>query len=287
MRWPLVLLLLTCGCTADNTDTDGDGILDSDEAIYGTDPTNDDSDDDGLTDAEELDLGTDPTAADTDGDGVSDGDEEAAGLNPFDPDSDVDGFEDGVEQAQATDPLDPFSWDYDGGEWCDRRRAAETVYGDGWGNGDIAPNVGLQDQFGEDFALYQFYGNVILLDFSAGWCVPCRELAAEAQALWETYRESGFIVVHVMTRNNSNAAPDTAFLQSWAADYGITFPVALDPGSIAIDGFNDAGLYGGTIPFTVLIDTEMFVDSSYSGVVGGGAVETRIEELIAAGGGAR
>jgi hypothetical protein len=91
----------------------------------------------------------------------------------------------------------------------------------------------------------------------------------------------------VMTQDNGNATPDTDFLQSWAADYDITFPVALDPGSVAIDGFNDAGLYGGTIPFTVLIDTDMVVDSSYSGVVGGAVVEMRVEELIAARGSAQ
>jgi peroxiredoxin len=281
------LLLLTLGCAGGDIDSDGDGILDSHEVVYGTDPARADSDDDGLSDGEEVELGTNPTAADTDGDGVSDGDEQAAGLNPLDPDSDIDGFSDGEEQAGATDPLDPFSWDYEGGEWCDRRRAAETVYSTGWDYGDIAPNVRLEDQFGQDFALHQFYGNVILLDFSAGWCAPCRELAAEAQALWEDHREDGFMIVHLMIRDNSNGAPDTAFLQSWANDYGITFPVARDPDTIAIAGFDEAGLYGGTLPFTVLIDTDMVVDSSYAGVVGGGVVETRIEELIAARGGAR
>jgi hypothetical protein len=47
-------------CTVDTTDSDGDGLTDADEAIYGTDPL----------------------ISDTDNDGVNDGDEVAAGLNP-------------------------------------------------------------------------------------------------------------------------------------------------------------------------------------------------------------
>jgi peroxiredoxin len=286
MRLPLVLLLLFIACTVDDTDTDSDGLLDSEEAVYGTDPENPDSDDDGLSDAEEVSGGTDPNDADSDDDGLSDGDERAGGLNPLDPDTDLDGFDDGQEQAEGTDPQDPFSWAYDGGAWCDRGRAAETVYGTGWGSNDIVPNLQLEDQFGQTVALHQLYGNVILMDFSAGWCAPCRALAEDAQALWEAHREDGFMIVHVMTQNNTSGAPDTAFLQSWVDDYGITFPVTLDPEGVGLNGFNEAGLYGGTIPFTVLIDTNLVVDSSYAGVGGEDAVEARIEELIAARGGA-
>ena len=286
MRWPMLLVLMNFGCAEADVDSDGDGVFDSHEAIYGTHPNSADSDNDGLSDSEEIELGTNPIVADTDGDGVDDGAELDAGLDPFDADSDMDGFSDGEELDLATDPLDPFSWDYEGGRWCDRRRAAETVYGTGWELGDITPNVTLADQFGQDFDLHQFYGNVILLDFSAGWCSPCRELAEGAQALWTSHRESGFMMIHILTQDNGSSEPDTAFLQGWAEQYGIGFPVARDPSSTAIDGFGAAELYGGTIPFTVLIDSGLVIDSVYVGGEVEETVEARIEELIAARGGA-
>ncbi|QXP61455.1 carboxypeptidase regulatory-like domain-containing protein [Olleya sp. HaHaR_3_96] len=90
-----------------DTDTDGDGVIDSVEILNGTDPNNacdynvaditevitatTDCDNDGLTDAEEIngpdgdpttDDGTDPTESDTDGDGVLDGTEVANGTDP-------------------------------------------------------------------------------------------------------------------------------------------------------------------------------------------------------------
>ena len=165
MRFLYVALVIGLGCSTDPVDTDGDGISDADELVYGTAVDNADTDGDGLNDPLELQMGTNPLAADTDSDGLDDGEEDAAGLDPLDWDSDMDGFSDGDEVTAATDPLDPFSWPHEGGKWCDRSRAAESVYATGWELEDIAPDVALYDQFGQEMSLHQLYGNVILLDF--------------------------------------------------------------------------------------------------------------------------
>jgi hypothetical protein len=82
-------------------DSDGDGVLDSEERRGRCPPANGDgdaaadfvdldSDDDGLTDAEEATLGTDPTAVDSDGDGVSDlGEVRGSMTDPTDPSSTI------------------------------------------------------------------------------------------------------------------------------------------------------------------------------------------------------
>lgn len=59
-------------------DTDGDGLTDAEEVLYGTDPTNPDTDGDGVNDGDEIAAGTDPTvpdARDSDGDGLVDADD--------------------------------------------------------------------------------------------------------------------------------------------------------------------------------------------------------------------
>ena len=97
----------------------------SDYLYYGVPTSTTDSDGDGLTDTEETDTyGTDPEVADTDGDGLSDGEEvdywgadwntdidKDAVINLLDNDSDGDGFDDGEELADNTDPSDPQSYD--------------------------------------------------------------------------------------------------------------------------------------------------------------------------------
>jgi outer membrane protein assembly factor BamB len=73
------------------TDSDGDGLIDSEEVALGTDPDDPDTDADGLSDGDEVHgtygYVTDPLLDDTDGDGVSDGDEIHWGYDPLNPNS--------------------------------------------------------------------------------------------------------------------------------------------------------------------------------------------------------
>ena len=65
------------------TDSDFDGIINTDETKYGTSPTSADTDGDGLLDKDEIFIyHTNPLKADTDGDGKSDGYEVRHGTSP-------------------------------------------------------------------------------------------------------------------------------------------------------------------------------------------------------------
>ena len=103
-------------------DTDGDGLLDTDEFILGTRPNNVDTDGDGYQDGAETgtgvwvnvtDTGTSPLSPDTDGDGLLDGVESNTGLfvdaantgsSPLVKDTDSDYTPDGDEVRLGTDP---------------------------------------------------------------------------------------------------------------------------------------------------------------------------------------
>jgi hypothetical protein len=101
-----------------STDTDGDTIVDVQEAALGTNPAVKDTDADGLDDnIENATNNTNPLVADTDGDGLSDGQEDTdksgnvsgTETDPSAWDTDDDGVNDGVEIAQSTDPLSAAS----------------------------------------------------------------------------------------------------------------------------------------------------------------------------------
>jgi peroxiredoxin len=283
MRFPFLFLLLTTSlaCGADeSSDTDEDGLTFAEEERIGTDPENPDTDGDGLGDAEEMNLGTSPTLADTDTDGIDDGAEVSGGTNPIAMDSDGDSFADGDELTAETDPMDRFSWPYGGEKWPDFLHLSEQVYSTGWSTGDIMPNFTASDQNGQPVQLYQFYGYVILLDFSAGWCIPCRQTAGTSQTLWEEYRAQGFLVIHVLIEpNTQGTATTTEFAELWAHDYGIEFPVLVDNEKVAYSNLQQGDLYRGTIPFMVLLDPFMQADSAY----GNGQeslIKTRVETLL-------
>ena len=64
--------------------------------------------------------------------------------------------------------------------------------------GNPAPEIAKNDLVtGKPFALSSLKGKVVLLDFWASWCVPCRKSNPHVKALYEKYRKKGFDVVYV------------------------------------------------------------------------------------------
>ena len=117
------------GTALNASDTDGDGLTDSQEATLGTSPLLAYTDGDGMNDSwESVHPGFDPAVdnatdadpdnnanADPDGDGASNQQESDAGTDPANPDSDGDGISDGTEIGQGTSPNDradtiPVKW---------------------------------------------------------------------------------------------------------------------------------------------------------------------------------
>ena len=102
-------------------DSDGDGLTDEEETVYGTDPTLRDTDDDGLSDFFEIKLSSpgyelNPLEQDSpcdlmdewpdsDQDGLTDCEEYVKGTNRYVADSDSDGIPDGIEFLTGTNPL--------------------------------------------------------------------------------------------------------------------------------------------------------------------------------------
>jgi thiol-disulfide isomerase/thioredoxin len=261
MSWPILgaLLLLATGC---GTDLDGDG----------------------LSWAEERDLGTDPGEADSDGDGLSDGDEvNEWGTDPLAADSDGDGYDDGTEVDEGTSPSDGFSWPEGDCRWPDfsDEAAADGVVGTGWALGDVMPNFGLFDSHGGPLSLYQYYGFVILLDFSAGWCNPCRAVAQDAEQLYQQHKAQGFTLIHIMLHgNNDGIYADTEFLNEWAEEYGLTFPVTREEEpEFVTNSLRSAGTMVGGIPNFVILDRDLRIDFQASGYPDDD-VRARIAELM-------
>ena len=230
-----------------------------------------DDDLDGLDNPTELELGTDPENADTDGDGLSDYAEVYLGTDPLMADTDQDGFDDDFELDHSSDPLDWLSYPWGEGiaQWPDNRHRAEVDHGaPGFDLGQQAPDLELVDQYGNEFSLHQFWGHVVLIDYSAGWCGPSRTLAEASEALFAELAPDGFTFIHVMADDNHSGGgiTDPRFLEGYAEEYGLTHPVARDQDHHSTHEYVvHSDQYTGGIPFLLLLDQHMVVVDSATG----------------------
>jgi thiol-disulfide isomerase/thioredoxin len=108
-------------------------------------------------------------------------------------------------------------------------------------DGPPAPDFTLADLTGTPHTLSDYQGQVVLLDFWATWCGPCRQAMPHVQELWDTYRDRGLMVFGI---NVSDTADVAEFMRKQGFDY----PVLLD-GDLVANDYNVSG-----IPAFVVID---------------------------------
>ena len=71
--------------------------------------------------------------------------------------------------------------------------------------GDLAPELTLPDTQGKTFALSSLRGSVVLLDFWASWCRPCRENSPELVKLYAKFKGQGLQILGVSVDDNPSA----------------------------------------------------------------------------------
>jgi len=79
----------------------------------------------------------------------------------------------------------------------------------------------MMDQNGKQVNLYDHYGKVIILDFSAMWCGPCMMAAMDADEIVKKFGEDNVVYITVLIENSSGDAPIQKNLEDWAEAFGI------------------------------------------------------------------
>lgn len=93
----------------------------------------------------------------------------------------------------------------------------------------------LADLEGKSWHLQELKGKVVLVNFWATWCPPCRKEMPDLQALYDKYKGEGLVVLSI---SDEEAAKVTPFI----AERKITYPVLLDPGRKVNEAFVVEGI---------------------------------------------
>jgi len=139
------------------------------------------------------------------------------------------------------------------------------------GGGTPAPNFSLQDLNGQALSLAKYHGRVVLLDFWATWCGPCREEIPQFVALQDRYRDQGLQVIGISM--DDGPKPVRGFYREFKMNY----PVALGTEQVAES-------YGGVmgLPVTFLIDRDGRLAAKYDGAVEMATIEHQVRALLQA-----
>lgn len=103
-----------------------------------------------------------------------------------------------------------------------------TLAGEGFNTGQVIPEFRAIDQHGDEVSLWQFYGQLIVLDISTLWCSPCQDLAVDVEETSQEYLDEGVMYLTLLPENLSVQTPTVDDLVYWAESFGITAPVLAD-----------------------------------------------------------
>ena len=91
---------------------------------------------------------------------------------------------------------------------------------------DVAPDFTLKSLEGSNLRLDEYKGQVVLINFWATWCGPCRQELPLLDRIHQRYQDAGFAVLGINVEGASKA--DEA--QAMVSKAGVTFPVLVDEG---------------------------------------------------------
>jgi|ATLU01.1.fsa_nt_gi peroxiredoxin len=107
----------------------------------------------------------------------------------------------------------------------------------------IAKDFSLLDIAGKAHGLSDYRGRVLIVNFWATWCPPCREEMPSMQRAWEQLRDDNVVILGI------NVGEDKEAILRFTAEYPVTFPLLMDQDSRVSNEWSVLGL-----PSTFAID---------------------------------
>jgi peroxiredoxin len=134
--------------------------------------------------------------------------------------------------------------------------------------GNLAPDFTLETLKGQQ-SLSDFRGQVVMLNFWASWCGPCRVEMPDVQAVYEAYEAEGFVVLGV------NIGETEQTVSEFVDQFDLSFPIMLDGKAQVARQF---GAF--SIPTSYFLDRDGVIQKIQRGAVPASFIEDVITPLL-------
>lgn len=137
--------------------------------------------------------------------------------------------------------------------------------------GQAAPDIQLKDLSGKPVSLSSFKGKVIVVDFWASWCGPCKQSMPFLEKLSKTYKEKGLIVLGVNIDNDAKSA------KKFLDEVKVSFTIVNDADKKVAKAYAPP-----TMPSSYIIDRDGKVRRVHAGFRTGDTkeLESEIQKLL-------
>ncbi len=132
-----------------------------------------------------------------------------------------------------------------------------------------APELSLQNISGEIQSLAMYREQVVLVNNWATWCPPCKAEMPTLAAYYEQHAAEGFTIIAI------EAGDPLEAVASFARNYGLKFPVWLDPNGAALEAFRN-----GNLPNSYVIDRSGMVRYTWTGEISRIMLEKYVTPLL-------
>lgn len=139
----------------------------------------------------------------------------------------------------------------------------------GVNEGNQARDFTLEALDGTEVSLSDFKGRVVLINFWATWCAPCRAEVPDLQAAYEARQGDGFVVLGVNVEESRPA------VESFVAEFDMTYPVLLDETGDVLKLYRAIGL-----PMSIVVDQEGLIQARHIGYLSEGQLEDYLEQVL-------
>lgn len=134
---------------------------------------------------------------------------------------------------------------------------------------DVAPDFTLQDMNGKTVSLSNFKGKVVIIDFWATWCPPCRAAIPGLERLYKAYNTKGLVVLGISVDEGG-----WDLVKEFETGLGVTYPV--------LKGTEDVSVkyLVRSIPMLVITDRAGKVRKRFIGMMSEEDLENEVKTLL-------